>query len=295
MSKTLSLKTTVSDLHLCQRCPRLLAKKLSGDLNVWRVGLKGSSFCGKIFHDNIAAPFHRDAAKQRGLKKRREIIDLFISNADDRQAMRKTFFDHIYRTYLFPYLVENSQNFESGQIDAFSTIIERWGDFLINFFLSNPGFRDDPATFTNYAFSLPPEKNMKANFAAADDTILTIGGRFDSALLDKTNSEVLLVEYKCRRETDHAEDIVQLALYAWLIWQDTGVRPRASILYLEESEPEATYSAKDMEDIIQQFSSLFDCAIQVIRANKLRKEYTPPKTSDPRLCKVCHYANDCAR
>ena len=293
MPTTKTFKTAVSDLCLCQRCPRLLDKKLSGETNAWKVGLKGSSFCGTIFHTKIAAPFHQDAAKQSSLKKRREIIDLFVNNVNNPSAIREAFFNYVKRNYLFPYLKEHSETLYIEQIASLNQIVERWGNFLIDFFLDNPGFREDPEKFTKYAFSLPPERTVRAKYTAADGTVLDIGGRFDSALLDITNGEVLLLEYKCRKETAPIEELAQLALYAWLIHEKTGLKPRTCVLYLEEEYPAAHFSVETTGSVVKQLSSLFNCTIQVLRAFPSDKG-SISKTDNPHLCQECPYNKGCA-
>jgi len=296
MSRTFN--TNVTDLHLCNRCPRLLAWQLSGKKNAWLAGSEGggeSRGCGTKFHNRIAGAFHQDAAK-KGVKQR-EILDLFIDNANDPQAMKKALLHRIYRNYLAPFLDENSEaprdkQLGNTQLVTLGKMIEKWADFLVDFFHGNSGFHADPKAFTEHAF-LPPEKNMRADYTAADGAVLTIGGRFDSALFDKTCGEVLLVEYKCRKEADPTEELAQLALYAWLIRPKAGLLPRACVLYLEEKNPRADYSAEIIGDVVNShLPHLFDAAIQVIRAVNSGEE-TIPKTLDPHLCKKCPYSKDC--
>lgn len=291
MPKAPTFKINVSDLHMCRRCPRLLAWQLSGKTTAWHVGRKGKSFCGSIFHDNIAAPFHNDAAGQNGVKKRRSILEVFKSHPNDAHAMKKALFGCIYQNYFSPFLDEHSHTLSNEQIGLLGNIIEKWGDFLIDFFHRNSGFREVPEAFTDHAF-LPPEKTMKASYIATNGTVLTVSGRFDSALLDHTRGEVLLVEYKCLKETDPTVELAQLALYAWLIREHTGLLPRSCVLYLEEENPLVHFSVIVTGEVISELPKLFDTAIQVMQAVKSGKE-TIPKTDNPTLCKQCPYNRDC--
>ena len=292
MSKQHPFNTNVSDLHLCRRCPRLLALKLSGKSNAWQVGLQGESFCGSIFHGHVAAPFHRDAAGQKGVKKRREILDLFKAHASNPGVLKKALLDLVYRNYLSPFLDAKSQTLNTSQIELLGRCIVKWVDFLAGFFCGNSGFPADPAAFVEHAF-LPPEKLLKSQYTAGDGTVLTVSGKFDCALLDQTHGEVLLVEFKCRRESDATEELAQLALYAWLIRENTGLSPRTCVLFLEENQPAATFSAAETDKVITLLPQLFDNAIRVIQV--LNTDVgTIPKTDNPHLCNECPYREECA-
>ncbi|MCL2120583.1 MAG: FtsK/SpoIIIE domain-containing protein [Planctomycetaceae bacterium] len=291
MPKQIPFKANVSDLHLCRRCPRLLALKLSGKSNAWQVGLQGESFCGKIFHNDVAAPFHRDAAGQKGVKKRREILDLFKNHSHNPDELKKELLTLVYRNYLSPYLDVNSQTLSTSQIESLGRCIVKWGDFLTDFFCGNSDDLDNLAAFVNHAF-LPPEKILKSQYTAGDGSILTVSGKFDCALLDRTHGEVLLVEFKCLRETDVTEELAQMALYAWLIRENTGLSPRTCVLYLEEEKPAATFSATETAGVIALLPQLFENAIHVIRAVH-SGEKSIPKTDHPQLCNECPYREDC--
>jgi len=291
MSKAPVTRINVSDLHLCRRCPRLLAWKRSGQKNAWTVGRKGRSFCGNAFHDHIAAPFHQDAAGQNGMKKRLAILEVFQNNPHNADTMKNALRDCVYRNYFSPYLDTNSRTLKTSQIVSLGDILVRWSDFLVDFFHANSGFQDNPEAFTEQAFWVP-ERSMKANYTAPDGTVLIVSGRFDSALWDRSNNEVLLVEYKCLKETDPTVELAQIALYAWLLREHTGLSPRADVLYLEEENPLASYSAINTAAVILQLPFLFNTTIQVIRAVKSNKE-SIPKTDNPSLCKKCPYHKDC--
>lgn len=294
MSEQLHFKANVSELHLCRRCPRLLAFQLSGSKNAWQTGLKSESFCGKVFHEKIAAPFHNDASGRNGTEKRREILDLIITKAHDRNALKKAFLDRIYRNCLYPFLVAKSRSLDTSQIEALGQCIVKWSDFFVEFFCGNSGFLADPKTFAEHVF-LPPEKLMKANYADPDGKVLAVRGRFDCALLDRTRGEVLLVEFKCLKETDPTEELAQLALYAWLVRESTGLTPRTYVLYLDEEKPTVTFSAAETDNVIALLPRLFDNAIRVIQAvdSGNADKGTIPKADRLRLCEECFYAKEC--
>jgi CRISPR/Cas system-associated exonuclease Cas4 (RecB family) len=287
-----SLKISVSNLHLCYRCPRLLAFQLSGKKNAWKVGKKGTFFCGEVFHDYIAARFHRDAAGQKE-KKQREILDLFQNNANDPKLLKNELLALLDRNYFSPLLNEKSKTFNGTQIESLVQCIDKWSDFLIGYFCNNSGFRADPAIFLEHVF-LPPEQILRAKYEpkTSDGTILTVSGKYDCALLDHTQGKVLLIDFKCFKETDATEELAQLSLYAWLVREYSGFSSQTCVLYLEEENPAVCYPVDITDGVIESLPQLFDKAIQVMRVLESKKG-TIPKTSDPHLCGECFYRGDC--
>ena len=146
MPKQLPFKASVTELRYCRRCPRLFAFHLLGKANIWKIGLKGTSFCGKVFHDNIAAPFHHDVAGQNGMEKRREILELFKNNANNPVALKNELLALIDKNYYMPFLFKENKNYTALQFESLGDCIAKWNDFLVNFFSSNSGFHDNRHT-----------------------------------------------------------------------------------------------------------------------------------------------------
>ena len=71
-------RANVSEIHLCQRCPRLLAYQTRGWKDAWKTGLPGDGdLPGKLFHEQIAAPFYKvmaDAANPLPRQQLRAIV-----------------------------------------------------------------------------------------------------------------------------------------------------------------------------------------------------------------------------
>ena len=291
MPKQDVFRANVSSLHLCHRCPRLFAFERNGKKDTWKVGFEGTFNCGTAFHKSIATPFHKDASGQNGMEKRHKILDLIKNNSDNPETLKKELLFHVCQDYFSSFLKKTKKR-DTTHRDSLNKCIEKWVDFLVDDFLfSNSGFLNNPKTFTEQAF-WRAEKIMETDYADSDGTTLTISGQCDCILLDRTREEKLLVEFKCRRKTDSAEEFVQLALYAKLIRKYSGLLPRACVLYLEEENPLKNYSATETEKMIELLPRLFNTAIQVIRAVKSNKE-SIPKTDNPSLCKKCPYHKDC--
>ena len=281
--------TTVSELHLCRRCPRLLALTRSGkEKTAWKVGLTGGSFCGKIFHDSIMAPFYRDVSGEGTREKRQDILERLEKSGADFAAMKHELIRFADKNYYTPYLAENAQKLVNAQIESLYRYMDIWLDFLVDFFRRSPGYKDDPALFAQRAF-MPSEKLMESSWTALDGSVLTVRGRFDCALLDCRGGEILLAEFKCRKESDPTEELAQLALYAWLIRQTTGIMPRGAVLYFEEENPTVFFTQQEMNDAVKLLPFLFETALQSIQ-NAKQPGAVIPKSDTTELCIACPFA-----
>ncbi len=286
------IQATVSELHLCRRCPRLLAFSRSGGKNAaWKVGLTGGSFCGTLFHNEIAALFHRDAAGEGTPEKRREILAIFKSNGTDFSGLKHDLLGFSDKNYYMPCLMKKAAKLDNIQIESLYRYMDHWLDFLVDFFRRSPGYANDHPRFAKHAF-IPAERLLQSDWTAPDGTTLTVRGRFDCALLDSHAGEILLAEFKCRKESDPTEELAQLALYAWLTRQATGILPRGAVVYFDEAIPSVFFSKREMNGAVDILPFLFASAMNSIRGTD-RAAAVIPKTDSSDLCTVCPFAEEC--
>lgn len=286
------IQATVSELHLCRRCPRLLAFSRAGKKKTaWKVGLAGGSFCGKVFHDQIVAPFFRDASGEGTPEKRREILDLFRRSTGDAAALKRELTRFSDRNYYTPLLAERSRDFDNAQIEALYRYMDRWIGFLVDFFQGGPDHAEDPDEFVRQAF-MPTERLMESSWRTDAGDALTIRGRFDSLLMDCRTGEILLSEFKCRKEGDPTEELAQLALYAWLIRQETGIMPRGAVVYFDEEIPTVIFSKQEIDQAVRLLPFLFETALDSIRGAR-RRGAVVPRTDRAALCGECPFKEEC--
>lgn len=278
---------SVSDLHICQRCPRLMAYSYLpiGKNSAWRVGLSGSgNIPGSVFHE-IAKKFHKDASGHGDNTKRLALIGALSSTSGELEARVLEFF-RIH--YFIPFMdEENSKDLTETQTAAIAMGMERWGKYLAGFLVPFIKTGEPVENIVNSVFH-KAEVLLKTTHRYPDKEKLEIRGRPDAILFDHINKDVIILDFKCRTASDISEDFAQTLLYAWLLKSEWGIAPRTEVLYLEEESFVARYSSLEVDKAMANLSPLLTVAREVIEKKK-----PLPAASNPNLCAQCLFDRTC--
>jgi len=272
---------TVTNLHLCQHCPRLFAYSLEGKKYAWMVGNHGTGkLKGRLFHE-FAKNTLNDLRKNLDTN-----ADLINALKQDKKTCKIFFNEVIKNQYLIPFFTQNLNTLSPDNITAFAHATEIWLSYLFQYIEPYLESCTPKALIDMILHNV--EIQIASEYLFPDGYCLKIVGKPDSLLFDPGYKEAVIVEYKGRKESDATQDLAQTSLYAWLLKQSTGICPRVEILYLEEDVPLARYTADSIEQVIKNHPSLFSLARQIIQ-----KELPIPKTSDRNLCTICRFKNTC--
>ena len=139
---------------------------------------------------------------------------------------------------------------------------------------------------------LAPEKVIKKSIQTKSGMKFRIRGKYDALLFDPNTQEFVIIEFKCKGQQELVGDVEQVALYAWMIKETSGISARAVILYLDEAPGIQRIPGR-------QLASAFDASIRLIdeigrwlNAPDLAKAQIPTTTVDG-LCKVCPLGSQC--
>ena len=279
-------RASVSEILLAARCPRLLAYHLSGDEGAWRQARGGTGHMpGKLFHDELAAPLHQTLSSGNN-QLFRELQEVLDASSDSYRPEVLAFLE---RRYLLPLLRKKAGHLSCDGILALGRGVEIWGD-LIARFVRATGENDLTRVFHD------PERDLVAELDPGDGDPVRVKGRYDSLLFDVAAGEGVLLEFKGGTRSEFPEAFLQVALYALLIRETTGVAVRAMICHLEEGQaPVTEYSAKELE------TARGDVLDAVRRTREIRKRIAREGASviepsrNPEMCGVCAYASRCDR
>ncbi|OQA54382.1 MAG: DNA translocase FtsK [Euryarchaeota archaeon ADurb.Bin294] len=276
------LRLFVSELHLCQHCPRLFGYACTGDKIAWKVGHKGSgNLPGKRFHtfaDQVFRHITKDKTSQR------TFINALQSPDPDISGSIQEF---IKNEFFIPYLAKHAHRLSYEQIEAFALACERWITYLSVLISSDGTVIGDPKELISTIFH-SSEYSMSSDFTCDDGEVVRISGRPDALLFDPGSKEPVVLEYKGRKESDPTQDLAQTSLYAWLVAQSVGITPRVDMLYLEEPSPLVRYDSSAIKALIDNHSSL------ITLARRIKKGQLPiPKCKDPELCRICPFISTC--
>jgi DNA segregation ATPase FtsK/SpoIIIE, S-DNA-T family len=286
------LSVSVSEIHLCHRCPRLLAYQLHGNKKAWKVGLSGTrEMPGTFFHGRIAAPFYKTVASGGNTRIFRELVaTLNIKPDKDRQKHLLAFLE---KYFFIPPVTKHAKCFESIKIISLGKGLEIWNRFLTNFFN-----QFDPAKEKEGWKSLlkklihDPETLIDVRYNLDEQTLLQVTGRYDALMLNSEKGEAVLVEFKGRKEGVPDEDFLQVALYAWIFKQKTGISPVACVIYLEE-ESEIYYDANALAKVDLFLPSLLGQVASIIQAVPQKGEKVLPSPLSSTICNHCPFDPIC--
>jgi len=269
----------VSELHLCQHCPRLFGYACRGEKDAWRVGHKGSgTLPGKRFHtlaDQVFRHITQDKTGQQTF-----ITALQSPDPDIAGSIR----EYIKNEFFIPYLTKHAPRLSHEQIEAFAFACERWITYLSVFISPEKTIIGDPKELISTIFH-SSEYTMSSDFLCEDGEVVRISGRPDALLFDPGTQEPVVVEYKGRKESDPTQDLAQTSLYAWLVSRSIGITPRVDMLYLEDPVPLVRYDSSAIHTLIGNHASL------ITLARRIKEGHLPvPRCKDPDLCKMCPYA-----
>lgn len=275
------LTLTVSDIHLCQHCPRLLAYSRIGKKTAF-IGYKGTgNLPGTLFHTFASRV-------QKGIVRKGPGREALI-NALNQDPKKKSTCLHeaIKQEYLIPFLTEHGKRLSFENIEAFASACEQWISYLDDFISPHLSSSTDPNLLIDSIFH-SSEHLMRLQYIFTDKEILQISGKPDALLFDPETNEPVVLEYKGRKESDPMQDLAQTSLYARLVFESVGIIPRVDILYLEEETPLVRYPVPTILTLIDNHPSLFSLARNCVTREKLL-----PKCSDQTLCKTCPFMKTC--
>ena len=263
-------KVNVSDLRICQKCPRLFVYYLKGKgkAKIWRIGLSGSGhFPGGLFHDKIAYVFHEQMASTKITPMKKDMISA-VQNALNGPALEKSL-SEILEQYLFIQLIEKQgMQLKAIQIESLLTGFTLWRKHVVKLITAAiHHIKNEPSIQLWTQIFLPPEKLLSATYQINPTMALQVSGKYDALMVDIETKEIVITEFKGLSFGNEDDDFMQLVLYSWLIKTSTGLSPRGILFYLEEQNPAVYYQAKQISDAMQHLlGPLFHQAFLILSA-----------------------------
>ncbi len=272
-----------SDIALCQKCPALFGYKIHmNEKNAWQVGIKGNgSYYGSMFHKNIARPFFEAAANPRNPLHAEAVRAVSAGRPELEGFIREKIF--------IPFMETHSWEYSPEQIMAAARGVSVWAQAMAEFFAEIPSLRTKPTQSMKVVFR-KPEQKLQAEYTFSAEGSLVVTGCYDALMFNPDRAEARLFEFKGYAKSDIAVPLSQSLIYAWLIWQYSGIVPSVEIIYLDEEDRKPVVfdpvSVKGMIDA--GLPGLFYAAFNTITLRRM-----PEIMRDKVLCKVCRFSNSC--
>ncbi|KPA08820.1 cell division protein FtsK [Candidatus Magnetomorum sp. HK-1] len=288
-------KVNVTDLRICQKCPRLFAYHLQGKTGIWRIGLSGSgNFPGRLFHDKIANVFHEQMASKKITPMKNEMLAAVHSCSDD-QSLEKSL-SEILERYLFVQLMEKQGiHLKSFQIESLLRGFSLWRKHVVQLIKTAiQHIKNEPSMQIWTQIFLPPEKLLSATYGINSNVELKVNGKYDALMVDIEKKEIVITEFKGLNFGNEDDDFLQLVLYCWLIKESTGLSPRGVLFYLEEEQPAVYYQAKEITDAMNHLlAPLFKEAFLILSAYEKKEQLFVERSQNSDLCQKCPFNHSC--
>ncbi|NEP18163.1 MAG: cell division protein FtsK [Leptolyngbya sp. SIO4C1] len=263
---------SVTQVKLALECPRLFY------LGAVRGGR--TLFGSRETPAGLGIAFHQLAnACAQALRQ----ADLAIAPTDP-QAVTQQLQQHLYRAVFYPYL----QRLEPAQAaiaqplwQALGKLMQRWAELLVS------NLRFCAASEVVAKTLLAQELAVQHKFILPDGQTQLVQGRFDSLIYDFALQRLCVVEYKTYTAPDPSAQVMQVALYSYLLHQRLGV-PIDSAVYAVLPDWQGTvYSWEQLTDSLYRLLPAQLQQMQTWLTWQASQPDPPPATVHPQLCDLC--------
>ncbi|MBF0497574.1 MAG: type IV secretion system DNA-binding domain-containing protein, partial [Deltaproteobacteria bacterium] len=271
-------------------CPRLMVDNYV-NRHEHNIRFDGAVFHGRFFHNHVAGKMFDQLAGPP----EKALVSIIVKNIKDTPALTHALWEYLDGQYLIPALEGPNlpRNINASQIEAMANGLGLLSGFLAEMILrQKPYFRPGPIMVQSLFQS--PEKKMTAAMTTASGTTFDITGKYDALLFDHQDNEFVILEFKCKNDFEVIGDLEQLALYAWLIRQSSGISARGAVFYLGETGEIKRISSGELDAAFEATSNLINAIGQWIQSPNLAQAGIPA-THVPGLCQRCPLDLNCEK
>ncbi|MEM8603418.1 MAG: PD-(D/E)XK nuclease family protein, partial [Cyanobacteria bacterium P01_H01_bin.121] len=199
----------------------------------------------------------------------------------------------LYETVFYPFLQEKQQEIPGSAPallalwQSLQLLIHQWAQLLI----TNRQFCS-AATVLTKTF-IAQEMSLQHEFVLPDGRSQRVRGRCDGVVYDFEKQRLCVVEYKTYTPPDPTAQLVQVALYSYMLQHKIGVPINSAVYNVLPDWQETTYDAEDLAASLHQ---LLPVKLQQIRgwlAWQPGEPDPPPPTPQPGLCELCPQRSQC--
>jgi len=280
---------SVTKVRQAFECPRLMyLGHHEGGMTLFRASTSTYSGIGQTFHKLCS-----DCVDY--LRSDAEIVGLLTPSATqlNPETLARQIQQQLYRAVFFP-LVQETRNNNPKKIkglmhlwEGLTGLIRRWAELLV----SNRRVCSPKETLLKTF--LKQEMMVSFEFGLPNGDRQTVRGKFDSLVYDFTQQRLCVVEYKTYQATDPAAQLVQVALYGYMLKQKLGVTINSAVYSVLPDWHGVEYSWDLLETTLHK---LIPHKLQQIKTwLEWRSPHPspPPMAADLSLCNVCPQKKKC--
>ncbi|MGB3558433.1 MAG: DNA translocase FtsK, partial [Geitlerinemataceae cyanobacterium] len=282
---------SATDVRVAVECPRLfyLSKCFNGRTLFIPNFTDRSSF-------SVGNPFHSLAQKfvELALKDSR-FRSLLSPSAEQLKAeeiasgMQQLFYEKVFFDYLQSKIQENPNIATTlNQIwQGIRGLIRNYAELLV----SNRSYCHGDAVIS--ATFVDRELKVSSIFELPNGTKQEVRGQFDSLVYNFAKCRLCAVEYKTYQSVDLSAQLVQVALYSYMLQQQKNDPIDAAVYCVLPEFKDYHFTWEELEQTVHQLIPLKLQQMQEWLQWEPSQSNPPPPTSQPHLCEICPQQKRC--
>lgn len=282
---------SATDVRVAVECPRLfyLSKRFNGrTLFISNIPDRSSFSVGNSFH-SLAQKFVELALKDSRFR------SLLSPSAEQLKAeelasgMQQLFYEKVFFDYLQSKIQENSNIATTlNQIwQGIRGLIRNYAELLV----TNRSYCHGDAVIS--ATFVDRELKVSSIFELSNGTKQEVRGQFDSLVYNFAKCRLCAVEYKTYQSVDLSAQLVQVALYSYMLQQQKNDPIDAAVYCVLPKFQDYHFTWEELEQTVHQLIPFKLQQMQEWFLWEPSQSNPPPPTSQPHLCNICPQQKKC--
>lgn len=281
---------SVTKVRQAFECPRLMyLGHYEGGMTLFRAS-------SSVAPSGVGQAFHKlcyDCVNY--MRSSEEIATLLMPSSAwlNAETLTQQIQQQLYRAVFFP-LVQSTKATNPKKTarlmhlwDGLTGLIRRWATLLA----SNRQCCEPKETLLKTF--LDQEMAVAFEFGLPNGDRQKVSGRFDSLIYDFTQQRLCIVEYKTYQASDPAAQLVQVALYSYMLKQKLGVTINSAVYSVLPDWHGVEYSWDLLEKTLHKLIPYKLAQIKTWLSWRSPHPNPPPMAADLSLCNVCPQKTKC--
>jgi len=278
-------KVTVTNIRDAAKCLRyfILTKKynLKPNFKLHTNAL----LIGNTVH-NLIDFFVKDIKQDKPFYNEIEIISKSGVNSQNKILIIKIVKDHFFKIYkpvLNKLMKRSIQNWVILRIwECINEVSRVFSDLIYN---AIEKYHNIKYVQNIFRYS---ERNFEEEIKILD-TKIKLTGKLDSLIFDISKNEILIFEFKTGLNEGFPYDIIQIALYSYLLQKQSGINCSVKILYLGQDKVKEIELSPNLVEL--NLNNAFKIIEDMVKFHD--RDEIPPKKQLEHICSFCWLKNKC--
>ena len=238
----------------------------------------------------IGTIFHQLCEQFVALAKQRSEFTVLLASADANveevaSRMQQLFYQLAFYAYIETATEMASELTQIWQ--GLTALIKRWAQLLV----SNRRYCNFCEVISKTFIAT--EQRLTHTFVLPDRTQQQVVGEFDGLIYDFERDRLCVVDYKTYAPVDPSAQLIQVALYSYMIWQQKQVPVDAAVYCVLPEFKVHDYSSEQLAETVHQLIPHKLQQMQECLNWKPPQADPPPPTTQSHLCEICPQQQKC--